>query len=167
MSVPTGQTEALFSAILHPHRSLSRRGFAWVMGLIGALSLTVGGYFFFAGAWPVFGFFGLDLLIVYLFFRANYRAGEVYERVQLTPERLIVERGDHRGRRSVEELQPHWLQVMMDDPPLHESQVRLASHGRTLVVGAFLTPEERLDFAQALRGALNRLRNPRFDRRPA
>ncbi|HET8726317.1 MAG TPA: DUF2244 domain-containing protein, partial [Alphaproteobacteria bacterium] len=52
----------------------------------------------------------------------------------------------------------YWLRVSMDDPPGHESQVILSSHGQSLVVGAFLTPEERLDFARALRSALDRLK---------
>ena len=50
----------------------------------------------------------------------------------------------------------------MDDPPEHESQLTLASHGRRLVVGAFLTPEERLELARALGAALARLKQPRF-----
>jgi uncharacterized membrane protein len=163
MAEPTKRSETLFNAVLHPHRSLSARGFAWLMGIVSCVALTVGGVFFFAGAWPIFGFFGLDILLIYLFFRANYRSGQVYERVRLTDQALEVERGDHRGRHSLESLPPHWLQVLMDDPPRHESQVRLASHGRTLVVGAFLTPEERLDFDHALKDALHRLRNPVYD----
>jgi uncharacterized membrane protein len=46
----------------------------------------------------------------------------------------------------------------MDDPPEHDSQLTLRSHGRGLVIGAFLAPEERLDLANALRDALSQLR---------
>ena len=148
----------LFQALLHPHRSLSPRGFYILMGAVAAVSFTVGGFFFAAGAWPVVGFYGLDMLVVYLFLRANYRSALVYERVRLTEEQLTVERGDHRGLTATYRFQPYWLQVTMDDPPEHHSQLVLSSHGRSLVVGAFLPPEERADFARALNRALGRAR---------
>ena len=65
----------LFSAVLTPHRSLSATGFVIVMALVGGVSFAAGIAFLLMGAWPVFGFFGLDVLLIYLAFRANYRAG--------------------------------------------------------------------------------------------
>lgn len=148
----------LFDAVLHPHRSLSPRGFKVLMGFFVLVSLTVGGWFFLNGAWPVFGFFGLDILLFYLAFRISYRGGRMYERVRLTEAELEVQRVDPGGGRRVWTFQPYWLRVTMDDPPEHDSQVTLSSHGRSLTVGSFLSPEERLDFAKALRGALDRIR---------
>jgi len=110
------------------------------------------------GAWPVTGFFGLDVLLIYLAFRINYRRARMFETVSLTPDALTVERVNHRGRRQTWRFQPYWLRVSMDDPPQHDSALILSSHGRSLVIGAFLSPEERLDFARALRHALDRLR---------
>ena len=40
---------------------------------LGLISLAVGIGFVAIGAWPVFGFFGLDVALVYLAFRLNYR----------------------------------------------------------------------------------------------
>ena len=54
----------LFEARLKPHRSLSRAGFIAVMAVLGGASLTVGSAFLMMGAWPIFGFFGLDVLLV-------------------------------------------------------------------------------------------------------
>ena len=31
------------------------------------------------GAWPVFGFFGLDVLLVYIFFKINFISGKKKE----------------------------------------------------------------------------------------
>ena len=112
------------------------------------------------GAWPVFGFFGLDVLLIYVAFKASYRSGRMHETLRLTENALTVERvGPGRRHRSWR-FQPYWLRVEMDDPPEHESQLTLASHGRRLVVGAFLAPEERLEVARALGAALGRLRQP-------
>lgn len=156
----TGQAEqqVLFDAILRPHRSLSRSGFLIVMAVAATVSLSIGGYFFLKGAWPVFGFFGLDLALLYGAFRLNYRSGRLYETVRLTERALVVERVEAKGNSRTWTFQPYWLRVTMDDPPEHESQVTLSSHGRSLIVGSFLSPEERLDFAKALRDALQRLR---------
>src|SRR5882724_5138615 len=62
---------ALFSAVVTPHRSLSRAGFLIVMAALGGISFVAGTAFLLLGAWPVFGFFGLDVLLVYSWFRAG------------------------------------------------------------------------------------------------
>ena len=61
----------LFSAVLTPHRSLSATGFLILMMLVGGVSFAAGIVFLMMGAWPVFGFFGLDVLLLYLAFRAQ------------------------------------------------------------------------------------------------
>lgn len=160
-------TRVFFDAVLHPHRSLGRTGFRILMGLVVAVGLVVGGVFLASGAWPVFGFFGLEIVLVYLFFRANYRAARLYERVRLTSADLTVQRVAERRPERVWRFQPYWLRVRMDDPPRHESQVTLSSHGQTVVVGSFLTPDERLAFAKALSGALDRWRRGPCEAAPA
>src|SRR5262245_31511559 len=75
----------LFSAILTPHRSLSAMGFLILMAAVGLVSFVAGIVFLIMGAWPVFGFFGLDVLLIYLAFRANYRAATAVEEVTVTP----------------------------------------------------------------------------------
>lgn len=148
----------LFDAVLSPHRSLSPQGFLVLMAAICAVSFTGGLFFYLAGAWPVVGFLGLDVLLIYLAFKINYRHARTYETLRLTPGHLLVERISHRGKVARWSFQPAWLQVLMDDPPAHHSQLILRSHGRNLVIGAFLTPDERLDLAKALRSALGGLR---------
>ena len=51
----------IFSAVITPHRSLGRTGFLLLMLCIGAVSFVCGLLFLVIGAWPVFGFFGLDV----------------------------------------------------------------------------------------------------------
>lgn len=154
-----GPPQVYFDAVLRPHRSLGPLGFAVVMAVFAGLSLTFGAWFLLQGAWPVFGYFGLDLALLYIAFRVNYRGGRLYETVRLTEDALVVRRIEPHGQARSWTFQPYWLRVSMDDPPRHESQVTLSSHGQSLVVGAFLSPEERLDFAKALRAALERLRS--------
>ena len=160
MDAKPKSNELLFDALLTPHRSLGPRGFVILMAGVCMISFIAGLAFYLAGAWPVVGFMGLDVALIYLAFRINYRRATMYETLRLTRAGLTVERVNHWGARATWTFQPAWLQVLMDDPPAHDSQLTLRSHGRSLAIGAFLTPEERLDLAKALRDALNQARGP-------
>jgi len=149
-----GGEEVLFDAELTPHRSLSPEGFFLLMALIGLISFAAGALFFMVGAWPVVGFLGLDLLLIYLAFRASYRSGRAYETLRLTRRDLTLKRVDSWGRAQRWQLPSTWLQILVDDTPQHQSRLTLRSHGRSLIVGSFLTPEERVDLARALRRAM-------------
>ena len=148
----------VFDAVLTPYRSLSPRGFVVLMAAICAVSFGAGAIFYLVGAWPVVGFLGLDVLLIYVAFRINYRQARRYETLHLTRRTLTVRRIDHWGRETLWDFQPNWLQVLIHDPPEHDSQLTLRSHGRSLTVGAFLTADERVDLAKALRRALAEVR---------
>jgi uncharacterized membrane protein len=148
-----------FDAELTPHRSLSPRGFRILIGTVAAANLAVGIGFWWSGAWPVFGFMGLDVALLYFFFRLNYRGGQEKELVRLTEDELIVRRIDASGEEHKWSLEPYWLRVEIDDPPRTDSALVLATRERRLAIGAFLAPEERLEMAQALRAALHRWRS--------
>jgi uncharacterized membrane protein len=145
----------LFSAIITPHRSLSGTGFVVVMMLVGGLSFISGMFFFLLGAWPVVGFLGLDVLLVYWAFRANYRAATAFEQVTVTPSELRVRRVSHRGQVAEWTLNPLWTQL---DREKHDEfgllRLFLVSRGRKLAVAGFLSPKERESFAAALAAAL-------------
>jgi uncharacterized membrane protein len=150
--------DCLFDAILTPHRSLGPTGFVILMSLVALIGFGTGIVFLTIGAWPVFGFCGLEVLLIWVCFRLSYRSGRMWERVRLTPTALTVERHLIDGSWREWRFQPYWLRVAMDDPPQHESRLVLTSHGNSLAIGSFLTPEERLDLAKALRRALDAAR---------
>lgn len=151
----------LFDAVLRPNRSLSPRGFLILMAVLGGCSFVAGMVFVIAGAWPVIGFLGLDVLAVYIAFRLNYRAGRAYEAVRLTEDKLSLLRVDWRGRARREEFQPYWLRVELDEPETRAGRILIGSHGRRSAIGACLSPAERAEFADALQDALAKLRQPR------
>lgn len=151
-------TVPLFEAVLTPHRSLSRAGFRLLMALAAAVAFGAGMMFLIAGAWPVTGFFGLDVLLIYLAFKASYRSGRLSETVRVTRDRVIVRRVPPSGRPKTWTLPSYWTRVGVDDAEAHHCRVTLNAEGRSVVVGSFLSPEERLDLAEALRRALLRSR---------
>ena len=150
----TPEDALFFDARLRPHRSLSPKGFLILMTAVSAVSFAAGMVFFLMGAWMVPGFLGLDVLLLYLAFRLNYRRGRLAETLQLGREALVVRRFLPSGRVQMWRFEPYWLRVQMDDPPRRDSQLTLTSHGDRLIVGAYLTPRERLEVACALREAL-------------
>lgn len=146
----------LFSAIITPHRSLSRKGFLLVMLAIGGLSLIGGMVLFVIGAWPVVGFLGLDVLLVYFAFRLNFRAAKAYEVVTVTPSELRVRKVSHRGKAAEWMLNPLWTRL---DRETHEEfgllRLFLVSRGWRLVVASFLGPKEKESFANELSAAIS------------
>src|SRR6202790_4290981 len=92
------QEATIFSAVLTPHRSLGPTGFLIFMLVLGGTSFTSGMVFLLAGAWPIFGFFGLDVLLVYWAFRINYRTARAYEEVTVTASELKLRKVSHHGR---------------------------------------------------------------------
>jgi uncharacterized membrane protein len=150
----------LFQAHLKPHRSLSRRAFRRVMLGVTLFSLTVSAVTFYAGAWPVFGFMGLDIVLVYFALSISYRRGLVTETLELDEHALTVERTGPRGDSHKWRLQPAWLKVELAEPILPQTPVMLRSHGESLPIGVFLHPKQRREIARDLRSALARWRRP-------
>ena len=159
---PSATQQGPFRAILHPHRSLGPTGFLILMLAIGGASFVTGMVFLLMGAWPVFGFFGLDVALVYIAFRLNYRAGRLYETVELTPEALTVTRVHPSGKRESFDFNPYWVRVLLAQSAHGRTELRLALHGREFAFGHFLTEDERRDFSNALTGALIAARNLRY-----
>lgn len=143
-----------FRAVLYPHRSLGPKGFLVLMLAIGGVSFVTGMVFLMKGAWPVFGFFGLDVALVYAAFRLNYRAGRLYETVELTPQALTITRVHPSGQQESFGFNPYWVRVRLAEGPQGRTDLRLASHGREFAFARFLTDDERRDLSLALSGAL-------------
>src|SRR5690606_5270872 len=137
---------------------LPLKGFAVLIGIVAAVNFAAGAYFMARGAWPVFGFCGLEVLAVWWAFRANYRAARAHETVQLSDDELRVRRVDAKGRAEAVSLQPHWARVRLSRRPDDSTHLHLASHGREVEIAAMLSPPEKADFARALEEALAKLK---------
>ncbi|WP_425410669.1 DUF2244 domain-containing protein [Hyphococcus sp.] len=149
---------AFFDAVLYPNRSLPNAGYIAVMSIVIGANILFGTYFYALGAWPVIGFCGLDVFAVWLAFKLSYWQGRLRERVRVTQDDMLVARVLPSGHETRWRLQPFWTRVSIDRPVKHESQVRVTSKGGVLILGAFLSPDERARFAESLSDALNRTR---------
>jgi uncharacterized membrane protein len=138
-----------------PHRSLGPKGFMVLMGAVCLVSFGTGLLFYMIGAWPVMGFMGLDVALLYTAFTLNFRALRLYETVDLKPDELTVTRVGPSGRSQVWSFNPYWVRLSLEPRIGRSTQLSLASHGHRLVFASFLTDTEREDFALALSAALS------------
>ncbi|HLC08762.1 MAG TPA: DUF2244 domain-containing protein [Methyloceanibacter sp.] len=149
-----------FRALLTPHRSLSPTGFMILMSAVCLVSFGTGLLFYLLGAWPVIGFMGLDVLLIYVAFKLNYRAGRLYETVDLKEDALTVTRVQPSGKAERWSFNPYWVQLRLDQRIGRSTELSLVSHGTRLSFASFLSDHEREDFAEALGSALAAAKGP-------
>lgn len=158
--VRSDQVRSQFSAVLTPNRSLSPKGFMVFMGAISTVSFGTGLLFYLLGAWPVVGFMGLDVLLVYGAFKLNFRALRIYETVDLNGEVLTVTRVAPSGKSQSWRFNPYWVRIRLEERVGRSTELTVTSHGKQIVLASFLSDPERADFAKALEAALSDARSP-------
>ncbi|MBB3949940.1 putative membrane protein [Aureimonas jatrophae] len=145
----------LFEAMLTPYRSLGRRGFNTVMLLVGLTSLASGIVFVSNGAWPIMGFFGLDVLLLWLAFRASYRSARAREEVRVSRTELAIRKISPAGQVREARYNPFWTRFHVDrHEEIGVTRMAVTGRGRTTEIGAFLNPVDRESFAEAFGQAL-------------
>lgn len=149
-----GFSELLFTATLSPYRSLSLRGFNILIAAVAVVSFALGIAFVTMGAWPVFGFFGLDAALIYWAFRRNYLDARAFEEFRLSREELSIRRVSAFGRESRFSFNPYWTRLLIDRRAHGIAGLTLSSGRQRLAIGGFLSPDERGAFADALSSAL-------------
>lgn len=146
----------LFAAVLTPHRSLGWPGFIAVMAAVGAVNLVGAVLFTAMGAWPVVPFLGLDVLVIFLAFRANYRHARAFEEVVVTPTAIRVRKVSWHGRAREWLFNPAWTRLTrkVDEEDGQVLSLTLDEGRRKLDIATLLPPVERAEFGQALAAAL-------------
>jgi uncharacterized membrane protein len=148
------QEPGIFRAVLAPHRSLAPAGFYALLGGVSVVSFVAGLAFCLLGAWPVLGFFGLDVGLIYLAFRLNYRSGRLRETLELMPDNLTVTRFHPSGRQERYAFNPYWVRVELTEGRDGRTDLKLRLHDRVVTFGRFLTDDERRELAASLTSAL-------------
>ena len=147
--------EPFFRALLTPHRSLGRTGFAILMGALLFGWLATGAFFLSHGAWPVFGFFGLDVFLVYIAFRMNYRAARAREEVSVSRTALDIKKTAPSGRSQAHRFNPFWARFSVSrHDEIGITRMAVESREESVSIGSFLNPDDRESFAAAFSSAL-------------
>ncbi|UXN61763.1 DUF2244 domain-containing protein [Phyllobacterium zundukense] len=147
--------EEIFRALLVPHRSLARSGFLILMATMGVSSFLTGLFFLSLGAWPVFGFFGLDVLLVYIAFRMNYTSAKAHEEVSVSRIALKIRQVAPSGRAKLHEFNPFWTRFSVArHAEIGITSMLVEGQGKAVAIGSFLNPDDRESFASAFQMAL-------------
>lgn len=142
-------------ATITPSRSLSPRGFLVLMGALTVTNTVLALIFLSISALPVSAFLLLDLLGVFIAFHVSYGSGRMKERVQVTAEEICVLHETGPLRRLVWRSPTAFTRVDVEARD-EDARVRLRVSERRWTVGAALSPGERVDFAEALKRAVDR-----------
>ena len=164
MADPSSYDDTLFSRRLTPHRSLDARGFRRLLIAVGLCGLVSSLPFVALGAWPVAGFMGLDVVLVYFAFKANFRAARAYEDIEVTPLELRLAKVSARGARREWRFSPSFARLErqeLEDYGL--TRLDIVARERRVEVAACLGAAAKLSFADELASALaTARRGPRF-----
>ena len=148
-----------FATSLVPHRSLSPAGFRWLIRAAIAANLAIGLPMLVFGAWPVLGFMGLDVWLLWFLFKRSYLDARRSETLLLTDRELIIDRVAPDGEREQHRLDAYWLRIEWEEK---DERLVLSSRGNRAVIGRFLAPSERRNVRDQLEVALAEMRAPRY-----
>ena len=157
---PFAREDPPFLALtLWPNRSLSRRGFAWVLGLVASgLALPIIPFLGSKVALGLLPFLLGALLALYLAIRRSYFDGRLTEELRLWPDLITVERREPRGTVRRWHANPFWVQPRLREDARIEKYLTLRGNGREIELGAFLSPPERVALYRDICAALGRIR---------
>ena len=152
-----------------PHRSLSKRGFAIVMLTLGGFAFAIGLGFFLLGAWPVIGFLGLELFVVWLAFKLNYRAAKRNQSITVTEKNVQIETTHPNGTKESNSFPTAWIKISVtpEGPPTiksrYQQKIIAASHGQSTIIAEFLHPAETTALARHVTDMVKRARKSEME----
>lgn len=142
MAEPDPQT--LLDVSLRPHRSLQLGGFRLVMVLVAVASFIASIPFIMLGFWPVAGFYGLDVVLLYFALRTSFNAAKSVEHLNISPFNVLLRKVDPMGEVREWHFNPLWTRLTRD---VHDEfgvqRVALVSRGEAVAIGQFLSPDEK------------------------
>jgi uncharacterized membrane protein len=145
----------IFAARITPHRSLDQQGFRLVMTLVCLASIISSIPFMIAGAWPVAGFFGLDVLALYVAFRVNFHDARGFEEVAVSPLKVMLAKVTPKGERAEWRFDTIFTRLeRQDDEDFGLMRLSVVSRGQSVPVAQALSPGERASLYDAMAGAL-------------
>lgn len=152
---PDAMDRALFQATIRPHQSLSRDGFRMVVAACCLVSALVSIKMMQAGFWPIAGFFGLDMLALFVALKVSFRRGRSFEEVMISPIAVLLTRVTHRGERREWRFNPIWTRLtQVEDEEYGLQRLTLVSRHEHVVVARDASPPERAVIAEGLKQAL-------------
>ena len=147
-------SKLLLNITILPYRSLSKRSFRNLMLVVCFIFFSIGVFFWSLGAWPVFGFLGLDVILLYLAFKINYKSGEIFENLKLFNSNLLVTRSFPSGKSQSWSLEPYWTRVEISKNFPNDQKLVLKSKDKVVLLGSFLNLNDKKKLMKKINEAL-------------
>ncbi|GEP11900.1 DUF2244 domain-containing protein [Methylobacterium gnaphalii] len=152
---PDAVDRPIYAAVIRPHQSLSQDGFRLVMAACCVVSLVTSIACLTKGFWPVAGFFGLDMLALYVALKVSFRRAHSFEEVAISPIEVLLRRVSHRGERHEWRFNPLWTRLTrVEDEEYGLRSLTFVSRHEHVAVARDASPSEREAVAQGLSRAL-------------
>ena len=144
---------------IYRNQSLTTRGLYILMFFITIPASYIGISFYVLGAWPVLGFMGFEILLIYIAFKILFYKSKFYEHIILDSEKLnILFKKNNKIIKKIE-LEPTWVQVKIEKIYENEDTLIVSSHGKKIILANYLIPEERLKLAGKIKSGLREWKN--------
>ncbi len=159
-SAPVTREDApVWEITLWPNRSLGRTGFRVTMAIAAlGFAIPVLPFVWAGGFWVLLPFVLVAFVALGLAFKANNRHGQMREHVCLWKDLIAVERHEINGQIKRWSCNPYWMRTKLvaDGGPV-DNYLTLIGSDREIELGAFLSPEERLELLADIEAAIKRL----------
>ncbi len=147
-------SKLLLNITILPYRSLSKKSFRNLMFAVCFIFFSIGVFFWSLGAWPVFGFLGLDVILLYLAFKINYKSGEIFENLKLFNSNLLITRSFPSGKSQSWSLEPYWARVEIAKNSPNDQKLVLKSKDKVVLLGSFLNLNDKKKLMKKINEAL-------------
>ncbi len=152
-------TNSFLDITVLPYRSLSKKGFKYLMLCVAAVFFTIGVFFWIIGAWPVFGFLGLDVLLLYYAFKMNYKSGEIFENLKLIKEKLLITRNFPSGKIQSWDLEPYWTKAEILQANSNNHNLIIKSKNKVVMIGSFLSSKDKKKLMKKINDSLKQYKS--------
>ena len=154
---------AILSLTIWPHRSCTRENFHFIT-LLTALTLLLPPLLFLKLelTFAILPFSLISIFLLYLFGEKNHHDGKLKEKLEIFPQKVILQRADPTGRIRSWSANPFWIQVNYYKNGPIENYLTLRGNGKEVEVGSFLTPKERENLKQLIEDTLHKLTGKNF-----
>ena len=103
------------------------------------------------GAWPVLGFMGLEVFLIYIFFKILFHKNNFYEHIILDTKHFNIFYNNKNKTIDTIVLEPTWLQVKLNKT---EKSLFVLTHGKIIELGKCLAFKEKVSLAKTIDDAL-------------
>ena len=100
-------------------------------------------------------FSGLTFYLFLIMLQRNFQQGTTFEEIFISKSKVVVLHQEKNKKQKIWEGNPYWTSVTLDiNNPKLKNYLTLAGKGRHIELGAFLSPDERIQLSDKIQNAL-------------